>query len=500
MSVKKNIIANYFGRGWIGIATFIFIPFYIHYLGIESFGIVGFFTSLMAVLSLLDFGMGQTLVREAARTSSSKVDKELLISLLGTLEYVYWGIAAFAAGVCFYLSDWIAREWLSAKEMSNSDLVLVIQIMGFVAASRWAASPYRSCLIGLQNQIWLNIFEAIFVTIRGVGVIAVLAMLSDTVIAFFIFQGTVSIIEMICLRLKAWHLISGNIFVFPRFVFSQLKRIGKFASGVAAISLLGSGVSQMDKLILPGLISLKMFGYYMIAHALGRAIIQLSFPVATAYRPLFAKLVAKGRHHELSDQYHKASQLMAVSLVPAAVVIAVFSEQVLWLWTDNREIVSEIGILVTLITIGTMLNGLVNIPYSIQLAYGYLRLGLVINFVSAMILIPMFYFGVSMYGVIAAGWIWLILNFSSVLVNIAFMHRKYLPNQAGIWLVNDILPVVFSVSVVVIGAELLIPDYDSKLFVAIKIAVAIILAFIVSIITANHIRQFICSKLSHIKE
>lgn len=498
MSVKKNVIANYLGRGWGAVAAFLFIPFYIQFLGIEAYGVIGFFASLMAALTLLDFGMGQTLVREAARTSESEVEKSALTGLLGTLEYVYWGVGALAAVTIWFLSGWFARDWLSAQELSHSDLALIVQIMGFVAATRWAASPYRSSLIGLQNQVWLNVYEATFVTIRGVGAIAVLAWISETVLAFFIYQGLISIIDIICLRLKVWHLISGNRFVVPHFDLKQLKRIGRFAGGVATISLLGSGISQLDKLLLPGLVSLKMFGYYMVAHTLGRAIVQLSFPVATAYRPLFAKLVANKQDAELSNQYHKASQLMAVSLIPAAIVIAVFSEQLLWLWTNNREIVDEASSLVSLITIGTMLNGLVNIPYSVQLAYGYLKLGLIVNFVSAILLMPAFYFGVINYGVIAAGWIWLVLNLSYVLVNVSIMHRHYLPKQAVRWYMQDILPVIGGVCIVVIGFEQFLPSFESKWFIALKIVFASIAAVAVASVMANYIRHYFINRLSQL--
>lgn len=498
MSVKQNVIANYVGRGCSALAAFLFIPFYIHYLGIEAYGVIGFFASLMAALTLLDFGMGQTLVRETARASESKVDRSALTSLLGTLEYVYWCVGALAAATSWFFSDWFSRDWLSAQELSQSDLALIVQIMGFVAATRWAASPYRSSLIGLQSQVWLNVFEGIFVIVRGLGVIAVLAWVSETVLGFFLYQGIVSIIEIFCLRSKVWHVISGRRFVIPSFDFRQLKRIGKFAGGVATISLLGSGISQMDKLLLPGLVSLKMFGYYMVAHTLGRAIVQLSFPVATAYRPLFAKLVANKQDSELSNQYHKASQLMAVSLIPAAIVIAVFSEQLLWLWTNNQEIVNEAATLVSLITIGTMLNGLVNIPYSVQLAYGYLKLGLIVNFVSAIVLMPAFYFGVANHGVIAAGWIWLILNLGYVLINVSIMHRKYLRKQAGRWYAQDILPVIGGVCVAVIGIDQLVPSFDSKWFIAIKIVFAGIAGLAVACVLAAYIRRYLGNKLSHL--
>jgi O-antigen/teichoic acid export membrane protein len=490
MRVRQNIIANYLGRSWVALSSFLFIPLYIHYLGIESYGIIGFLASLMSALALLDFGMAQTLVREAARTPESGPGRSEFAELLGSLEYVYWGMGLLAALIIGLLASWLASEWLSAKEISQSDLAFVVRVMGLVAATRWAASPYRSALIGLQNQVWLNVFDGVSTAVRGLGSIAVLALVSDTVLAFFTYQGLVSVVELAVLRWKAWRTISGKGAGVARFRFHQLRRIGRFAGGVAVISLLGSGISMMDKLLLPGLLPLRVFGFYMVAQTLGRSIATLMAPVATAYRPVFAKLVADGQEAELSRQYHKASQVMAFSLAPAAIVIAVFSQQILWLWTGNREIANQGALLASLISLGTMLNGLVNIAYSVQLAYGYLKLALVVNTVSAIILMPAFYFGVNAYGVIAAGWVWFLLNLGYVLINVSTMHRTYLVGQARAWYFEDILPIIAGACAAAVAIRSLLPIFESKWWVAATVALASLAAFAVAGAMSGHVRNF----------
>ncbi len=66
MAVKKNIAANVAGSAWSAIAGLIFAPIYIHYLGVEAYGVIGVFISLQAVLSILDMGLATTLNREMA--------------------------------------------------------------------------------------------------------------------------------------------------------------------------------------------------------------------------------------------------------------------------------------------------------------------------------------------------------------------------------------------------------------------------------------------------
>ena len=67
--LQKNITANFLGSTWQALIGLIFVPFYIKFMGIESWGLVGFFITLQAIFGLLDMGLTSTLNRELARLS-----------------------------------------------------------------------------------------------------------------------------------------------------------------------------------------------------------------------------------------------------------------------------------------------------------------------------------------------------------------------------------------------------------------------------------------------
>lgn len=41
---KENLIANYLGQGWTVLMSLAFVPVYIKYLGLESYGLIGLFS------------------------------------------------------------------------------------------------------------------------------------------------------------------------------------------------------------------------------------------------------------------------------------------------------------------------------------------------------------------------------------------------------------------------------------------------------------------------
>ena len=73
--------------------SLVFVPLYIKFMGIESYGLVGIFASLFALFGLLDMGLSTTLNRELARLSAVPDRAGEMRNLVRTLEIIYWGMA-----------------------------------------------------------------------------------------------------------------------------------------------------------------------------------------------------------------------------------------------------------------------------------------------------------------------------------------------------------------------------------------------------------------------
>ena len=82
MSLKKNVIANYFGQGWQALMSLVFVPLYIKYLGMEAYGLIGIFAVLQAWLVLLDMGMKPAMAREMARFTGGAHNAQSIRDLL----------------------------------------------------------------------------------------------------------------------------------------------------------------------------------------------------------------------------------------------------------------------------------------------------------------------------------------------------------------------------------------------------------------------------------
>jgi len=457
MSLRKNVIANYLGQGWTGLIGLAFIPIYIEHLGIEAYALIGIFALLQAWLMLLDMGMTPTLNREMARFTAGAHTLQSIRDLLHSLEIICFAIATLIVVSMWIASGWLASDWLRAEKLPNVVVEQSISIMGGVAAMRFIEGIYRGAILGLQKQVFFNLVHAFFATVRAVGAVAVLVWISPTIETYFVWQGVVSIISVIVFAVAA-HKSLPAAPTPARFSRQALLDIRHFAAGMMATTFLSLLLTQADKILLSRLISLVAFGYYALASTVALAITLLITPITQAFYPRFAEMVARGDTEGLIRSYHRSAQLVTALTAPGAFMLIMFGQDVLLVWTGDEALAQETAPLLALLALGTLLNGLMHIPYMLQLAYGWPGFAARMNFVAVAFLVPAILWATPHYGAIAAAWIWVLLNAGYVLIGIHFMYRRLLPNEKWRWYIQDVAVPVFATIVVASMFKAMQPD------------------------------------------
>jgi len=428
-----------------------FVPFYIKLMGVESYGIVGVFASLMGMLSILDLGLSTAMNREMARLSTDKCNSNRMADTARTLEVIYWAIALGVATVIALLANFIAYHWLNPEHLSSEDLLQALWIMALVIGLRWPVAIYMGGLNGLQRQVTVNVLQAIFATLQGGGALIVLWFIEPTIQVFFLWQAIIALMQVVTMRVALWR----NFTTRDKGQFNKevLQEIWRFAAGMTGISLVATILTQLDKVLLSRMLSLTEFGYYTFAASIAAVVFRIIGPVFTAYYPRLTELVAKRDQSGLVRTYHQGCQLMAVTILPATFVLAFFSKEILELWTRNPDIVTHSSTLISLLVIGNALNGLMHIPYALQLAHGWTKLAFYQNVCAVIVLVPAIYFGTLHWGAVGAAAVWVVLNIGYLLISIQLMYRRLLVTERFRWYMNDISKPVLMVLLVSVAAR-----------------------------------------------
>jgi O-antigen/teichoic acid export membrane protein len=445
--LEKNTVANLTGTMWSVAVGIVCIPLVIRFLGAEAFGLVGLFLTLQSICAILDLGIGATLNRELPRFSASDADAGEQRDLVFTLQAIYW-LAAVAIGIGIAaLAPFVAGYWLKPHSLAVATVTACIRMMGAAIAIQFPFVFYQAGMLGLQRHVRFNILAAVIGTARGAGILLLLGYVSRTPRMYFGAQIAVSAIATSAGALMLWRLLPAAAAHRSRFRRDLLRRVWRFGAAYSANSLASLALLQGDKIILSGVLPLEMFGYYMLAQRLASGLYAIIIAVDGAIFPRFSAAVASGDGLQVASVYHRASQIMTVLLVPPVLVLALFSREVLLLWTHDPTAVRNTHVVLTLLACGMLLHALAQAPFYLQWAYGWWRLMAKTNAILLLTCLPLYVVMATRFGTAGAGLVWLLLNIAYV-ATVPLMHRRFLRGELRRWIINDVcVPLIGSLIV-----------------------------------------------------
>jgi O-antigen/teichoic acid export membrane protein len=429
---------------WVTALAILVVPAYIRYLGIEAYGVIGFFAAMQSALLVFDFGLSTTVTKKLAQTRQNQQDTVEARNLLRTTEWIFVGIAALVLVVLCAFSGVLSARWSMPKTNASVDMQWVVCLAAAALAAQWPSTLYTAALNGLHRIKVLSVALSVSAFLR-VGISVYVAWLSANLAYFFIAQCAGALLQTIWLRHLAWrHLqCQGHR---PTFMRQALSNSAQFTGDIAMIGVISIILTQGDKLLLSQSLNLSDFGAYTLAGTAAAGLYVLAHPFYSAVFPYFSRLATSVDGATLSLAYRRVSELIACGLVPMAAVLMVMPEQVLYVWTGDLQLSQHAAPALRLLSAGTVINGMLLIPYAYQLSLACTRLALWTNAIAALIFMPVLWVLSQHFGLLGGAMAWLVMNLGLLLVWPALMHRRLMQGQALRWYgVAVTLPLAISI-------------------------------------------------------
>lgn len=441
----KNILANYIGKIWGIISVFVFVPFYIKLLGIESYAVINFYTVILTIMYFADGGLSATLNREIARTT----DKKYIGNMLFTIEKVYLAICLFTIIIIFSCSGFIAANWLNSDTIAPEDLKVYISLMGISVAFQLFTTLQSSGLMGLEKQVLSNGIQVSSSVFRSALVLIPLYFY-PTLLTFFIWQVSMNIIFFFITRYNLWKLIKTNMSY--KFDKQVLKTVGRFAGGMMLMAMISSLNTQIDKLVISKILSLKEFGYYSLAGILSQVPVLIITPIAVAILPRMVKYSENTEKDKLIKLFHVNTFVLSALATSGAMVLFLFTNDFVLIWTHNNLISNVIENVTKVLLIGGVFLSFQYMPYHLAIANGHTKTNVRLGIVAIICIIPSLIFCVKQFGLIGATYTWLSMNIFAYFYLGYFIISKFLKNEFKRWLINGtLIPLIITILIGVVS-------------------------------------------------
>ena len=484
---RRNVVANLVSTGCIAAVQLVVTPLLVWKLGTSAFALVGFYTTLVAVLAILDLGLTPLLTRVMARHLPSVDAPWRGATVLRTFEILFAGIGLVVAVAIVSAAPFVAEHWLRSSVVPQAEIETAVRLMGLLFSLRWAQAPYVATLQGLQQQVRLSIANAGMYTIVNACAVLALWVAKPTIVVFFASLAAGTLVQLLTIRWIAWR-ADPALRERSRFDTAVIRAGWRFSAGMLGISITATILTQMDKLILTKLVPLEEYGLYAMAQVLAGGLSVVILPIFNAVYPRLCELVASGDEARLRTSFLSASNLMGAILVPTVVFLVLFSYEVLVLWTRNPEVAAPTAPLLALLATGTALNGLMFVPYALQLARGNTRIGFTINLVLCVVMVPSIVFLTYHFGIVGGASVWPALNGLYLIAGLPLTWSLCLGSRNWVLFYRDMFVGQAPSVCLIAGARAWMPLSREGFGMAMELLVLLVLALAISLTLTPGVR------------
>lgn len=408
-----NIGSNYVAALWMAGLSLALVPWYLHRLGADQWGIIALSLSLQAVLTLLDSGLGQIMPRDVARVSQEPSAIARVFRRFST-AYLLLAVIGFLTGQALVAP--VVEFWIRPRPEILTETVLAMRIVLVQFLFQFANSAHQGFWNGMQQQSVAGLRQCLFATAKHATAVASITW-HPAVLAYLLSFALISMAEYLANR----HSILTRL---PRLesswaTASDLGALGREASVLGLGVIVGMLLSQTDRIVLSGLVDVASFGRYAIVASFGLAFMQLQMPVARAFLPRMVEAHRLG-HGRATTQM--AAAVVVLCVIPCGIAMLVAPE-LLSFWVRDTLVASQGTLPFRLILAAVALNAIYQIWYQRILVRGEPNLILRINVLIAMVVLPGSPFVVGRYGIVGGGVIWLTISTLQVLLGVVFVRR-----------------------------------------------------------------------------
>jgi O-antigen/teichoic acid export membrane protein len=494
--LKSNFFSSLFNN-FIGVFLVVFLtPVYLNILGIESYGLIGFYISLLGVLSLVDFGLSTTLKKELAVYRAKNLKAES-VSLLKSFEILLLIFCLTVSILIYSIAPLIQRYFFTIANLDPKSIISALRYMGFSISASLLTSFYIAGLYGIQNINVANILLILLNLMRSLGVVFVLLIFSSDIVVYFQWQLLINALFLIICRqllLKRINPLESDYFL--KFDLNQIRKNFGFSINVFVISIISVLLLQSDKFVVSRFLSLSELSYYTIATTISTIPLILANSISSVLFPEFSKSVALKSKSNLEILYVRGVMIVRLLIMPISVTLILFSQEFIFAWTGSNLISLNTYRVAQLLLISQFFQSYTLLPFNIALAHGNTSFSRKAGYVAVILFIPLLLLLTSKYGILGASVSWLIFMFIASPLNVYFLlKQKYMTKISLKATSNTFLQGLVFLLPLGLFFKSVIKFSNSRLFLSIELLSIWFIFSLILFFNSKEVKYFVISKI-----
>lgn len=359
--IIKNLSSGLLSQAWTVLLGLVAFPILVRGLGADHYGLLALSLALIGFAAVADLGVGRAaskfIAEDYERNEIGRTEKFVRTSLTVSTAAGLMGTV-----VLLLLTPLLVRHILNIGHAMQPEAKMAFDLTAIGLIPVLLRILFDGVLAGHHRIAFLSMTNMIANTLKaGFSVAAIMAGYS--VLAIVAINVTVCYLHAIGLGWYTYRFFSGRI----RIAFGWDQRIARQLLELGLVSTLSWVLANViflyaDRVVIGMFLPLAMVGYYTVAFDIASKQWYISSSVSQTFFPVFSGQsvtdeVALGR------SYIHAAKALAVLATGAAMLLIVFSRELLTYWI-SLDMADHSAVPLMLLGLGILFSCYVTIPYT----------------------------------------------------------------------------------------------------------------------------------------
>lgn len=452
--IQRNIFSGLLLQGLLIALGLLAVPFIVRGLGNDRYALLSLSVTLIGYFSLMDFGLGQGMVRYLSEYTGRADDaaKQEVISS-GILVFPILGVVAGVILVGF--TPFIVKYGLRLPTglQQTAAVVFYLTAVGLplmFLKVYFEAIPSAHQRIDLIN--WAGFFANASKLIAGVLLILGGYGLKSIIISHI----ALTCIQVILLWRISIGCLPPHIRVRPKFNKAVVLELFRYSGLVSVTNLTSQLIVNSDKILISFFLPIGALAYYTVAFELASKLWHIPNIVMRAYGPAFSCLSGRADLLGIRRHYMTSVRKIAIAATFLAAMMVFFPKEILSYWI-SPEYGSEAWVVLATLAVGLLLSCYTIGPYTLIMAIGRAEVTSKIHGILVLIHIGLCLVFIPRLGIAGAGLSWCIVHLLDVILLWQWIESNLLSKSVMVTL-RQAVAIPMSISGIFVAILSLIPQ------------------------------------------
>lgn len=333
--IKAGAALNYVIIGLNTLVGLLYTPYMLRMLGQNDYGLYSLVASVIAYLTILDFGFGNAIIRYTARFRAEGKQREQW-EMFGMFLIVYSviGLIAFAGGMALYCNvDTLFDRTMTAADISQARIMMMLLTLNLLVT--FPLSIFGSIITAYENFIFQRGVNIIRIVLSTAVMIALLAI-GFKAIALVVVQTAFNILVLVINYVYCRRKLHIKV-RFGRFNLPFLREISVYSFWIFLNAIMDRIYWGTGQFVLGTMAGTAAVAIFSVAILLQQMYMTFSTSICSVLLPKVTAMVANEKSdQEISDLFIRMGRFQCIVMAFVLSGFIVFGNGFIYLWAGSE--------------------------------------------------------------------------------------------------------------------------------------------------------------------